>query len=155
MSEFLRRWSQRKLHPIAPEPEPAAPAEPVSPDGGMAARVSDIDAPPDHTEPAVPSLPDTSLPDTSLPDKETLRALFRQHKPDGLDDYTQDFAAPELLSAELVAGLRGWLVEPVEEEQSEKAELVAHDPAENGDILVSVVGQNVAIDESDEDENGS
>lgn len=145
MSEFLRRWSQRKLHPIAPEPEPAAPAEPVSPDGGMAARVSDIDAPPEHAEPAVPS----------LPDKETLRALFRQHKPDGLDDYTQDFAAPELLSAELVAGLRGWLVEPVEEEQSEKAELVAHDPAENGDILVSVVGQNVAIDESDEDENGS
>lgn len=150
MSEFLRRWSQRKLHPIAPEPEPAAPAEPVSPDSGMAARVSDIDVLPEHAEPAVPSLPDTSL-----PDKETLRALFRQHKPDGLDDYTQDFAAPELLSAELVAGLRGWLVEPVEEEQSEKAEIVAHDPAEDGDILVSVVGQNVAFDEGDEEGNGS
>lgn len=145
MSEFLRRWSQRKLHPIAPEPEPAPSAEPVSPDAGMAARVSDIDAPPEHAEPAVPS----------LPDKETLRALFRQHKPDGLDDYTQDFAAPELLSAELVAGLRGWLVEPVEEEQIEKAEIVAHDPAENGDILVPVVGQNVASDEGGEDENGS
>ncbi|QFI54151.1 DUF3306 domain-containing protein [Aeromonas simiae] len=145
MSEFLRRWSQRKLHPIAPEPEPVAPAEPVSPDSGMAARVSGIDALPEHAEPAVPS----------LPDKETLRALFRQHKPDGLDDYTQDFAAPELLSAELVAGLRGWLVEPVEEEQSEKAEIVAHDPDEDGDILVSVVGQNVAFDEGDEERNGS
>lgn len=47
----------------------------------------------------------------ALPDKEALRAMFRSHKPDGLDDYTQDFSQPELLPAALSAGLRNWLVE--------------------------------------------
>ncbi|MGL5292692.1 MAG: hypothetical protein ACRC9V_02710, partial [Aeromonas sp.] len=47
---------------------------------------------------------------STLPDKETLRAMFRTHQPDGLDDYTQDFTAPELLPAALSAGLRNWLV---------------------------------------------
>lgn len=37
--------------------------------------------------------------------------MFRSHKPDGLDDYTQDFSQPELLPAALSAGLRNWLVE--------------------------------------------
>jgi hypothetical protein len=47
--------------------------------------------------------------------------MFRTHKPDGLDDYTQDFSQPELLPAALTAGLRNWLVDQVTAPDSESA----------------------------------
>ncbi|MGL5198374.1 MAG: DUF3306 domain-containing protein, partial [Aeromonas veronii] len=103
-----------------------------------------------------------------LPDKEALRAMFRSHKPDGLDDYTQDFSQPELLPAALTAALRNWLVDQVIAPESESAnpasgsaepvavvsELAADEPHEladnhsqthtdDRDILVSCGGQNV------------
>ncbi|MGL5320119.1 MAG: DUF3306 domain-containing protein, partial [Aeromonas veronii] len=102
---------------------------------------------------------------SKLPDKEALRAMFRSHKPDGLDDYTQDFSQPELLPAALTAGLRNWLVDQVIAPESEStnpasgsAEAVAlvSAPAadeladnhsqthtDDRDILVSYGGQNV------------
>lgn len=100
-----------------------------------------------------------------LPDREALRAMFRSHKPDGLDDYTQDFSQPELLPAALTAGLRNWLVDQVTAPESESAnpangsaeplalvsEPSADELADNHsqthtddrDILVSSGGQNV------------
>ncbi len=100
-----------------------------------------------------------------LPDKEALRAMFRSHKPDGLDDYTQDFSQPDLLPAALTAGLRNWLVDQVTAPDSESANpasgsaeplAVASEPAadeladnhsqtptDDRDILVSCGGQNV------------
>lgn len=95
--------------------------------------------------------------------------MFRSHKPDGLDDYTQDFSQPELLPAALTAGLRNWLVDQVIAPDSEStnpasgsAEPVAivsepaaepHELADNHsqthtddrDILVFSGGQNVPI----------
>lgn len=67
------------------------------------------------SQPARPTQPGKS----ALPDKETLRAMFRTHQPDGLDDYTQDFSQPELLPAVLTAGLRNWLVETVTAPEAE------------------------------------
>jgi hypothetical protein len=91
--------------------------------------------------------------------------MFRSHKPDGLDDYTQDFSQPELLPAALTAGLRNWLVEQVTAPESESANpasgsaepvAVASEPAadeladnhsqthtDDRDILASSGGQNV------------
>ncbi|MGY3893621.1 DUF3306 domain-containing protein [Aeromonas enterica] len=67
------------------------------------------------SQPASPAQPGKS----ALPDKEALRAMFRTHQPDGLDDYTQDFSQPELLPAALTAGLRNWLVEAVTAPEAE------------------------------------
>ena len=93
--------------------------------------------------------------------------MFRSHKPDGLDDYTQDFSQPELLPAALTAGLRNWLVDQVTAPESESANpesgsaeplALASEPAaephgladnhsqthtDDRDILVSCGGQNV------------
>ena len=131
MSEFLKRWSSRKSEArkhqvLQPREEVisetvAAPieghCEGEMPDTELDGRVvstdkgSDVPLPLEGDKPrgSEPQMASSEKP--ALPNKEALRAMFRSHKPDGLDDYTQDFSQPELLPAALSAGLRNWLVE--------------------------------------------
>lgn len=187
MSEFLKRWSSRKSEarkhqPLQPREEVisevvAAPiegsGEAETPDSALDSSVVSTDK--GSSEPlAVKGGERGELPLTmaqpgkaKLPDKEALRAMFRTHKPDGLDDYTQDFSQPELLPAALTAGLRNWLVDQVIAPDSESANpasrsaepvAVVSEPAaephgladnhsqthtDDRDILVSYGGQNV------------
>lgn len=185
MSEFLKRWSSRKSE--ARKHQALLPREEVSPEAVAApiegrgeGETPDIalDSPVVSTDkgsseslavegagsgepPLITAQPDKA----KLPDREALRAMFRTHKPDGLDDYTQDFSQPELLPAALTAGLRNWLVEQVIAPESESTNpasgsaepvALASEPAadeladnhsqthtDDRDILVSFGGQNV------------
>lgn len=185
MSEFLKRWSSRKSEArkhqaLQPREEviPEAVAAPIegsgegeTPDAAMDSPVVSTDkgsSDPLAVEGAESGEPPpkTAQPGKAkLPDREALRAMFRSHKPDGLDDYTQDFSQPELLPAALTAGLRNWLVDQVTAPESESAnpasgsaepvalvsEPSADELADNHsqahtddrDILVSSGGQNV------------
>lgn len=187
MSEFLKRWSSRKSEArkhqvLQPREEgiPEAVAAPI--EGSGEGEMPDIalDSPVVSTDKrsseslavegagsGEPPLITAQPGKAKLPDKEALRAMFRSHKPDGLDDYTQDFSQPELLPAALTAGLRNWLVDQVTAQESESAnpasgsaepvalvsELAAEPPeladnhsqthTDDRDILVSYGGQNV------------
>ncbi len=185
MSEFLKRWSSRKSEArkhqaLQPREEvsPEAVAAPIEGSGEGKTADTTLDSPVVSTDKgsseslAVEGVESGESPLTTaqpgkpkLPDKEALRAMFRSHKPDGLDDYTQDFSQPELLPAALTAGLRNWLVDQVTAPDSESAnpasgsaepvavvsELAADELADNHsqthtddrDILVSCGGQNV------------
>ncbi|MFM5704625.1 DUF3306 domain-containing protein [Aeromonas veronii] len=187
MSEFLKRWSSRKsearkhqaLQPWE-EVSPEAVAAPIEGSGEGEIPDATLDSPVVSTdkgsceplavegaESGEPSLTTAPQGKAKLPDKEALRAMFRSHKPDGLDDYTQDFSKPELLPAALTAGLRNWLVDQVIAPESEMANSAsgsaepvavvsapAAEPPEladnhsqthtdDRDILVSCGGQNV------------
>ncbi|WP_323931907.1 DUF3306 domain-containing protein [Aeromonas hydrophila] len=180
MSEFLKRWSSRKHQALQPREEaiPEAVAAPIessdegeTPDTALDSHVVSTDKGSSESlavegagsgePPLITAQPGKA----KLPDREALRAMFRSHKPDGLDDYTQDFSQPELLPAALTAGLRNWLVEQVIAPESEStnpptgsAELVAlaSEPTadeladnhsqthtDDRDILVDHDGQNV------------
>ncbi|MGN4965403.1 DUF3306 domain-containing protein [Aeromonas dhakensis] len=185
MSEFLKRWSSRKSEarkhqPLQPREEttPEALATPIEgrdegemPDIALGSPVVSTDKGSDASLPIEGAKPRGSEPKTApsekpaLPDKEALRAMFHTHKPDGLDDYTQDFSQPELLPAALSAGLRNWLVDQVIAPDSESANpasgsaesvALASEPAadeladnhsqthtDDRDILVDHDGQNV------------
>ncbi|MCS0541958.1 DUF3306 domain-containing protein [Aeromonas veronii] len=187
MSEFLKRWSSRKSearkHQVLQPREEVSPevvAAPIEGSGEGKTPDTALDSPVVSTdkgscdslavegaESGEPSLTTAPQGKAKLPDKEALRAMFRSHKPDGLDDYTQDFSQPELLPAALTTGLRNWLVEQVIAPESEmansasgSAESVAlvSKPADepqgladnhsqthtdDRDILVSCGGQNV------------
>ncbi|WP_303846492.1 DUF3306 domain-containing protein [Aeromonas sobria] len=188
MSEFLKRWSSRKSdarkHQALQPREEAIPEVVAVPiEGHGEGEISDTapDSPVVSTdkgsseplavegaESGEPPLTTAQPGKAKLPDKEALRAMFRSHKPDGLDDYTQDFSQPELLPAALTAGLRNWLVDQVTAPDSETANsasgsaepvAVVSEPAadkspeladnhsqtltNDRDILVSCGGQNV------------
>ncbi|KMK95510.1 DUF3306 domain-containing protein [Aeromonas dhakensis] len=188
MSEFLKRWSSRKSEarkhqPLQPREEatPEVAAAPIEgsgegevPDAVLGSPVVSTDKGSDDPLHLEGDKPHGSEPKTApsekpaLPDKEALRAMFRSHKPDGLDDYTQDFSQPELLPAALSAGLRNWLVEQVSTPDGEAPHLsstapepaivaataktsepqgladnYSQTPTDDRDILVSSDGQNV------------
>ncbi|MFM1712816.1 DUF3306 domain-containing protein [Aeromonas salmonicida] len=187
MSEFLKRWSSRKSearkHQVLQPREEAIPeavtastegsGEAETPDTTLDSRVVSTDKGSceplavERAESGEPQLKTAQPGKAKLPDKEALRAMFRSHKPDGLDDYTQDFSQPELLPAALTAGLRNWLVDQVTAPDSESANpatgsaepvAVVSEPADeprgladnhsqthtdDRDILVSSGGQNV------------
>ncbi|MGL6004628.1 DUF3306 domain-containing protein [Aeromonas sobria] len=188
MSEFLKRWSSRKSearkHQVLQPREEAIPeavtastkgsSEAETPDTALDSPVVSTDKGCDKplaiegTESGDPPLTTAQPGKAKLPDREALRAMFRSHKPDGLDDYTQDFSQPELLPVALTAGLRNWLVDQVSAPDSETANpasgsaepvAVASEPAadepqgladnhsqtptDDRDILVSSGGQNV------------
>ncbi|WP_447829302.1 DUF3306 domain-containing protein [Aeromonas salmonicida] len=156
MSEFLKRWSSRKSEarkhqPLQPREEtiPEAVAAPIEgsgegkiPDAAHDSPVVSTDKGSDEllavegTESGEPLLNTAQPGKAKLPDKEALRAMFRTHKPDGLDDYTQDFSQPELLPAALTAGLRNWLVDQVSAPDSEAA-----NPASGSAEPVAVVSE--------------
>lgn len=133
MSEFLRRWSTRKLAQEESLPEGEMLPDVTDPAGGDQ---------PELCQEADGPAADTGSRASPLPDRETLRALFRTQQPDGLDDYTQDFTRPELLSPELVATLRGWAGDLLTRE-------------EDRDILAGEVGQIVPAVEGEEPPVGS
>lgn len=185
MSEFLKRWSSRKSEArkhqvLQPREEviPEAVAAPIEGSGEAETPDTALDSPVVSTdkgscdslafegaESGEPSLTTAPQGKATLPDKEALRAMFRSHEPDGLDDYTQDFSQPELLPAALTAGLRNWLVDQVIAPDRESANpasgsaepvVLANAPAadeladnhsqthtDDRDILVSSGGQNV------------
>lgn len=188
MSEFLKRWSSRKSearkHQVLQPREEVIPevvtapiegsGEGEIPDTALDNPVVSTDKGSDFPLPIEGAKPRGSEPKTApsekpaLPDKEALRAMFRTHKPDGLDDYTQDFSQPELLPAALSAGLRNWLVEQATAPDDEAPHLTAAAPepaivaataitsepqgladnhsqthTEDRDILVDHDGQNV------------
>lgn len=187
MSEFLKRWSSRKSearkHQVLQPREEVSPEAVATPiEGSREAGNPDtaLDSPVVSTdkgscdplavegaESGEPPLKTAQPGKAKLPDKEALRAMFRSHKPDGLDDYTQDFSRPELLPAALTAGLRNWLVDQVTAPESESANpargsvepvALVNEPAaeppeladnhsqthtDDRDILVSSGGQNV------------
>ncbi|WP_139460446.1 DUF3306 domain-containing protein [Aeromonas veronii] len=197
MSEFLKRWSSRKSEArkhqaLQPREEviPEAFAAPIEGSGEGETPDKSLDSPVVSTdkgscEPLAvegtesgEALLKTAPPGKAkLPDKETLRAIFRSHKPDGLDDYTQDFSQPELLPAALTAGLRNWLVDQVTAPDSESANpasgsaepvAVVSAPAadeladnhsqthtDDRDILVSCGGQNVPTNGGGMEPSGS
>ncbi|HDZ8847640.1 TPA: DUF3306 domain-containing protein [Aeromonas veronii] len=185
MSEFLKRWSSRKSearkHQVLQPREEAIPeavtvstegsGETETPDAAMDSPVVSTDK--GSSEPLAvegaesgePPLTTAPPGKAKLPDKEALRAMFRSHKPDGLDDYTQNFSQPELLPAALTAGLRNWLVDQVSAPESgstnpasgsaeplavvsapavdELADNHSQTHIDDRDILVSSGGQNV------------
>ncbi|MEM0554508.1 MULTISPECIES: DUF3306 domain-containing protein [Aeromonas] len=187
MSEFLKRWSSRKSEArkhqvLQPREEviPEAVAAPIEGSGEGETTDIALDSPVVSTDKgssetlavegagsSEPLLKTAQPGKAKLPDREALRAMFRSHKPDGLDDYTQDFSQPELLPAALTAGLRNWLVEQVTAPESESVNpasgaaepvALASEPAaeppeladnhsqthtDDRDILVSSGGQNV------------
>ncbi|HGY5236241.1 DUF3306 domain-containing protein [Aeromonas sp. 5HA1] len=200
MSEFLKRWSfrkseARKHQALQPREEviPEALAAPIEgssegeiPDNALDSPVVSTDKGSDEplaiegAESGVPQLKTAQPGKAKLPDKEALRAIFRSHKPDGLDDYTQDFSQPELLPAALTAGLRNWLVDQVTALESETANpatgaaepaavmsIAAADepngladnhsqtPTDDRDILVSRDGQNVPTKDGGMEPSGS
>ncbi|ASX11168.1 DUF3306 domain-containing protein [Aeromonas dhakensis] len=148
MSEFLKRWSSRKSEArkhqaLQPREEiiPEAVAAPIEGSGEAEIPDTSLDSPVVSTDkgsdvplPIEGAKPRGAEPKTApsekpaLPDKEALRAMFRTHKPDGLDDYTQDFSQPELLPAALSAGLRNWLVEQETAPDDEAPHLTAAAP---------------------------
>ncbi|MFM5253999.1 DUF3306 domain-containing protein [Aeromonas hydrophila] len=148
MSEFLKRWSSRKSearkHQVLQPREEAIPETVVAPiESSDEGEIPDnaLDSPVVSTdkgscEPLAvegvgsgePPLTTAQPGKAKLPDKEALRAMFRSHKPDGLDDYTQDFSQPELLPAALTAGLRNWLVEQATAPDSEAPHSTAAAP---------------------------
>ena len=139
MSEFLKRWSSRKSEarkhqPLQPREEVISEAVSAPIEGSGKGEIPDtaLDCPVVSTdkgsceslavegaESGEPPLTTAQPGKAKLPDREALRAMFRSHKPDGLDDYTQDFSQPELLPAALTAGLRNWLVEAVTAPEAE------------------------------------
>ncbi len=188
MSEFLKRWSSRKnearKHQALQPREEAIPEVVAAPiEGSGEGEIPDtaLDSPVVSTdkggsEPLViagaesvePQLKTAQPGKAKLPDKEALRAMFRSHKPDGLDDYTQDFSQPELLPTALSAGLRNWLVEQatapdgeaphstaaapepatvavtaITSEPQGLADNHSQNPTDDRDILVDHDGQNV------------
>ncbi|WP_323896098.1 DUF3306 domain-containing protein [Aeromonas allosaccharophila] len=187
MSDFLKRWSSRKSEArkhqaLQPREEvsPEAVAAPIdgsgegeTPDAALDSSVVSTDKGSceslavEGTGSGEPPRTTAQPGKAKLPDREALRAMFRSHKQDGLDDYTQDFSQPELLPAALTAGLRNWLVDQVTAPESESAnpasgsaEPVAvvsepadephgladnhsQTPTDDRDILVSRDGQNV------------
>ncbi|MEZ6936993.1 DUF3306 domain-containing protein [Aeromonas sp. S12(2024)] len=182
MSEFLKRWSSRKHQVLQPREEVISEVVATPIEGSGEGEIPDtaLDCPVVSTdkgssEPRAvegagsgePPLTTAQPGKAKLPDKEALRAMFRSHKQDGLDDYTQDFSQPELLPAALTAGLRNWLVDQVTAPESESANpasgsaepvAVVSEPADephgladnhsqthtdDRDILVSSGGQNV------------
>ncbi|MFL9705637.1 DUF3306 domain-containing protein [Aeromonas veronii] len=185
MSEFLKRWSSRKSEArkhqaLQPREEVIPEAVTVPTEGSGKGEIPDsapyspvVSTDKGSSEPLAvagvesgePPLKTAQPGKAKLPDREALRAMFRSHKPDGLDDYTQDFSQPELLPAALTAGLRNWLVDQVTASESESAnpasgsaepvalvsEPSADELADNHsqthtddrDILVSSGGQNV------------
>ncbi|MGL6152762.1 MAG: DUF3306 domain-containing protein [Aeromonas sobria] len=188
MSEFLKRWHSRKSEArkhqaLQPREEVISEVVAAPIEGSGEAEISDaaLDSPVVSTdkgsneplavegaESGEPPLKTAQPGKVKLPDKEALRAMFRTHKPDGLDDYTQDFSQPELLPAALTAGLRNWLVdqvtapesesanpasgsaepiavasEPAADEPHELADNHSQTPTDDRDILVSRDGQNV------------
>lgn len=199
MSEFLKRWSSRKSEArkhqaLQPREEvsPEAVATPIegsseteTPDAALDSPVVSTDK--GNSEPLAvegagsgePQLTTAQPGKAKLPDREALRAMFRSHKSDGLDDYTQDFSQPELLPAALTAGLRNWLVEQVTAPDSESANpptgsaepvALASEPAaephgladnhsqthiDDRDILVSSGGQNVPTKGGEMEPSGS
>lgn len=197
MSEFLKRWSSRKSearkHQVLQPREEVSPEAVATPiEGSREAGNPDtaLDSPVVSTDKgssellAVERLESgesqlkTAQPGKAkLPDREALRAMFRSHKPDGLDDYTQDFSQPELLPAALTAGLRNWLVDQVTAPESESANpasgsaepvAVVNEPAadeladnhsqthtDDRDILVSSGGQNVPVKGGEMEPSGS
>ncbi|WP_219599025.1 DUF3306 domain-containing protein [Aeromonas salmonicida] len=200
MSEFLKRWSSRKSEarkhqPLQPREEviPEAVSAPIEGSGEGEIPDTALDFPVVSTdkgsceslavegaESGDPQLKTAQPGKAKLPDKEALRAMFRSHKPDGLDDYTQDFSQPELLPAALTAGLRNWLVEQVTAPDSETANpatgsaepvavasIAAADepngladnhsqtPTDDRDILVSRDGQNVPTKDGGMEPSGS
>lgn len=148
MSEFLKRWSSRKSearkHQVLQPREEAIPEAVAAPiEGSGEGEISDtaLDSPVvstdkgsceplavEGTESGEPPLTTAQPGKAKLPDREALRAIFRTHKPDGLDDYTQDFSQPELLPAALTAGLRNWLVEQATAPDSEAPHSTAAAP---------------------------
>lgn len=194
MSEFFKRWSARKR-----EAQQAANEQPQPLDmEGVSASQSDLvepsalentlppaevstdkgSAPCAGSDPAAaPSTAVSGKP--ALPDREALRAMFRSHQLDGLDDYTQDFSQPELLPAALSAGLRNWLVTPAPEGEAEADQADAlpagsreeeripadaqvppvaalpQDHDKGRDILADGVGQNVPINKKGMEPLGS
>ena len=159
MSESLKRGSSRKsearkhqvLQPRA-EVIPEAVAAPIEGYGKGEMPDTTLDSPVVSTdkgrgesfhiegaESGEPLLKTAQPGKPKLPDKEALRAMFRTHKPDGLDDYTQDFSQPELLPAALTAGLRNWLVDQVTAPESESA-----NPASGAAEPVAVVSEPAA-----------
>lgn len=188
MSEFFKRWSARKR-----EAQQAANEQPQPLDmEGVSAPQSDL-AEPKKSENTLPSAEvstdkgstpcagsnPAAAPSTAasgkpaLPDREALRAMFRSHQPDGLDDYTQDFSQPELLPAALTAGLRNWLVAPTSEQDADQTEPSPTTPGEEADdaaspaaalpqdhdkgwdILTNEVGQNVPTNKAGMEPLGS
>ncbi|BDC81495.1 DUF3306 domain-containing protein [Aeromonas hydrophila] len=188
MSEFLKRWSSRKSEArkhqaLQPREEviPEAFAAPIEGSGEGETPDKSLDSPVvstdkgsceplavEGTESGEALLKTAQLGKAKLPDKEALRAMFRSHKPDGLDDYTQDFSQPELLPAALTAGLRNWLVEQatapdgeaphstaaapepatvavtaITSEPQGLADNHSQNPTDDRDILVDHDGQNV------------
>lgn len=200
MSEFLKRWSSRKSearkHQVLQPREGvisevvAAPIEGSGegeiPDNALDSPVVSTDKGSgeplavEGAESCEPQLTMAPPGKAKLPDKEALRAMFRTHKPDGLDDYTQDFSQPELLPAALTAGLRNWLVDQVTAPDSESANpasgsaepvavmniAAADEPngladnhsqthTDDRDILVSSGGQNVPTKDGGMEPSGS
>ncbi|MDF2408963.1 DUF3306 domain-containing protein [Aeromonas sp. 2HA2] len=200
MSEFLKRWSSRKSearkHQALQPREEVIPEAAVNsiegsgegeiPDNSLDSPVVSTDRGSDEplavegAESGDPQLKTTQPGKAKLPDKEALRAIFRTHKPDGLDDYTQDFSQPEWLPAALSAGLRNWLVEQVTAPDSESANpasgsaepvavasIAAADepngladnhsqtPTDDRDILASRDGQNVPTKDGGMEPSGS
>ncbi|WP_219593558.1 DUF3306 domain-containing protein [Aeromonas salmonicida] len=200
MSEFLKRWSSskseaRKHQALLPREEVVSEAIAAPIEGSGEGEISDaaLDSPVVSTdkgsdeslaiegaESGDPQLKTARPGKAKLPDKEALRAMFRTHKPDGLDDYTQDFSQPELLPAALTAGLRNWLVDQVTAPDSETSNsasgaaepvAVASVPAtdkpqgladnhsqthtDDRDILVSSGGQNVPTKDGEMEPSGS
>ncbi|WP_270691077.1 DUF3306 domain-containing protein [Aeromonas sp. D3] len=200
MSEFLKRWSSRKSearkHQVLQLREEAIPEAVAAPTEGRGeGEIPDTapDSPVVSTdkgsseplavegaESGEPQLTTAPPGKAKLPDREALRAMFRSHKPDGLDDYTQDFSQPELLPAALTAGLRNWLVDQVTALESETANpatgaaepaavmsIAAADepngladnhsqtPTDDRDILVSRDGQNVPTKDGGMEPSGS
>jgi hypothetical protein len=200
MSEFLKRWSSRKSE--ARKHQPLQPREEATPEviaipieGSGEGEISDtaldstvVSTDKGSCEPLAvegaesgePPLTTAQPGKARLPDKEALRAMFRSHKPDGLDDYTQDFSQPELLPAALTAGLRNWLVEQVIAPDSESANLASgsaepvavasvaaadephgladnhsQTPTDDRDILASCDGQNVPAKDKGMEPSGS
>lgn len=187
MSEFLKRWSSRKHQALQPretvEAEALAPSvdseslvsEPVlTADSGVVSTDKGSGEPLaiEGAQSGDPQLSTAQPGKPALPDREALRAIFRSHQPDGLDDYTQDFSKPELLPAALTAGLRNWLVDTI---SAPEAGAIAPSPAqaESGpvapaavvaehqppvperDILAGGGGQNVSLEGADMAPSGS
>lgn len=170
MSEFLKRWSSRKSEarkhqPLQPREEaiPETVITPIEGSGEGETPDTALDSPVVSTdkgsceslavegaESGEPPLKTAQPGKAKLPDREALRAMFRSHKPDGLDDYTQDFSQPELLPAALSAGLRNWLVERATAPDDEAPHLssAASDPATVAATAITSEPQGLADNHS-------
>lgn len=164
-SEFLNRWSRRKLNPEAEIEElveqsdemlieePELAVEPSEPESAEPIPEGIEETEQEGKELSVAELLATGA--AASVKKAALRKLFLSGEfsaVDNLNDYDHDYASVGKLSVDVAQKLRDW-VKDVEEEPVEEEALVEHEPREEVEAIDEQDSTELAAEQDIEDLN--